>query len=47
VEKITHDWDRDFYLSAEQAKEYGIVDDILNGNKEKKNSATCHRQLIR
>ncbi|HAV10477.1 MAG TPA: ATP-dependent Clp protease proteolytic subunit [Dehalococcoidia bacterium] len=35
-EKITHDWDRDFYLSAEQAKEYGIVDEILSGNKTKK-----------
>ena len=28
-EKITHDTDRDFYLSAEQAVEYGIVDEIL------------------
>jgi len=36
VEKIMHDWDRDFYLSAEQAKEYGIVDEILTGDKEKK-----------
>ncbi len=29
INKITHDIDRDFYLSAEQAKEYGVVDDIL------------------
>jgi len=29
MEKIAHDTDRDFYLSAEQAKEYGIVDEIL------------------
>jgi ATP-dependent Clp protease protease subunit len=29
IEKIAHDTDRDFYLSAEQAKEYGIVDEIL------------------
>ena len=29
VEKIAHDTDRDFYLSAEQAVEYGIVDEIL------------------
>ena len=30
VEKIAHDTDRDFYLSAEQAVEYGIIDEILN-----------------
>jgi len=29
VEKIAEDVDRDFYLSAEEAKEYGLVDDIL------------------
>jgi ATP-dependent Clp protease protease subunit len=38
MEKIAHDTDRDFYLTAEQAVEYGIVDDILTGSsmKEKK-----------
>ena len=30
LEKVTHDTDRDFYLSAEQAVEYGIVDEILS-----------------
>lgn len=30
VEKIAHDTDRDFYLDAEQAVEYGIVDEILS-----------------
>ena len=29
LEKIARDTDRDFYLSAEQAVEYGIVDEIL------------------
>ncbi len=29
-EKITHDTDRDFYLNAQQAVEYGIVDEILS-----------------
>ena len=28
-EKIATDSDRDFYLSAEAAKEYGLVDDVL------------------
>ncbi len=38
IDKITHDSDRDFYLSAEQAVEYGLVDEILGGppDKEKK-----------
>ena len=30
VEKIAHDTDRDFYLNAEQAVEYGLVDQILS-----------------
>ncbi|WP_146521678.1 ClpP family protease [Stieleria varia] len=29
VEKIAADTDRDFFLGAEEAKEYGLVDDIL------------------
>ena len=29
VEKITHDTDRDFYLTPEQAVEYGLVDEVL------------------
>jgi ATP-dependent Clp protease protease subunit len=29
LEKIAHDTDRDFYLTSEQAMEYGIVDEIL------------------
>lgn len=30
VEKIAKDADRDFYLTAEAAKEYGLVDEILS-----------------
>ncbi|MEK7479446.1 MAG: ATP-dependent Clp endopeptidase proteolytic subunit ClpP [Patescibacteria group bacterium] len=30
-EDIERDTDRDFYLSAEQAKEYGLVDKIISG----------------
>ncbi|HHK41968.1 MAG TPA: ATP-dependent Clp protease proteolytic subunit, partial [Planctomycetaceae bacterium] len=29
LEQIAKDTDRDFFLSAEQAKEYGLVDEIL------------------
>ena len=29
MEKITHDTDRDFYLTPEQAVEYGLVDEVL------------------
>ena len=31
MDKIIHDTDRDFYLNADQAVEYGIVDQILIG----------------
>ncbi len=31
VEKIAKDTERDFFLAAEKAKEYGLVDDILRG----------------
>jgi ATP-dependent Clp protease, protease subunit len=37
VEKIAHDSDRDFYLDAQQAVEYGLIDEILTRpEKEKK-----------
>jgi len=29
IERIRKDTDRDYYMSAQQAKEYGVVDDIL------------------
>ncbi|MBI4188402.1 MAG: ATP-dependent Clp protease proteolytic subunit [Chloroflexi bacterium] len=29
AERITHDTDRDFYLNAQQAVEYGIIDEVL------------------
>ena len=30
MEKVTHDTDRDFYLSPQQAVEYGLVDEVLS-----------------
>ena len=38
IEKIEKDTDRDFYLSATDAKEYGIIDDIINKEKNKSKS---------
>ena len=30
VEKVTTDTDRDFWMTAQEALEYGIVDEVLN-----------------
>jgi ATP-dependent Clp protease protease subunit len=34
IEKIERDTDRDFYLSAEEAKEYGLIDKIIEYSKQ-------------
>ena len=34
VEKITKDTDRDFILTSEQAKEYGIIDEVLTNRRD-------------
>ena len=31
IEKVARDTDRDYYLTADQAKEYGLVDEVLSG----------------
>ncbi len=36
VERVTRDFDRDFYLDAEGAKEYGFVDELLRYMAESK-----------
>lgn len=41
IDKIARDTDRDFYMSAEQAKEYGIVDDILTHQKDAEEETTA------
>ena len=35
VEQIEKDSDRDFFLSANEAKEYGLVDHVIVNNPEK------------
>ena len=33
VEKVNQDSDRDYWMKAEEAKEYGMVDEILGSEK--------------
>jgi ATP-dependent Clp protease protease subunit len=35
-DKVARDTDRDYYLGAQLAKEYGMVDEILTGQEEQK-----------
>jgi len=35
LEAITKDTDRDFFMSPQEAKDYGIVDDVIGGKKVK------------
>ena len=36
LEKVTKDCERDYYLSAQQAFEYGLIDKVLTSNQEEK-----------
>ncbi|WP_295121882.1 ATP-dependent Clp endopeptidase proteolytic subunit ClpP [uncultured Chitinophaga sp.] len=36
VKKVEKDGDRDYWMTAEEAKEYGIIDDVLEKNPRKK-----------
>lgn len=36
LEKVEKDTDRDFYLSAEESKEYGIIDEVIKTKEEVK-----------
>lgn len=40
LEKIAHDTDRDFYLNAEQAVDYGIIDEVLRRPEDKTTKAS-------
>ena len=37
VERITKDFDRDYFMDAQEAIEYGIIDEVLTPRKEKVN----------
>jgi len=34
LEKITKDTDRDYFLSAEEAKDYGLIDRVISNPSE-------------
>jgi len=36
IERIERDVDRDFYMSSTEAKEYGLIDEVVESLKEKK-----------
>jgi len=36
LDKVAKDTDRDYFMSAEEAKEYGIIDEVILGGKKKK-----------
>lgn len=38
IEKITADTDRDFFMNGEQAKEYGIIDKVIQKREIRRNS---------
>jgi ATP-dependent Clp protease protease subunit len=40
-DKIARDTDRDFFLSPDEAKEYGLIDDVLTSTKEQAQAATA------
>ena len=29
IEKISHDTERDYFMSAEEAKKYGLIDEVI------------------
>jgi len=33
IERVEKDTDRDFYMSAEEAKKYGVIDEVIKGKK--------------
>ena len=39
LERIQRDTDRDFYMTAEQGKEYGIIDAVIESQEEAEQAA--------
>jgi ATP-dependent Clp protease protease subunit len=45
IEKIERDTERDFFMSAQEAKEYGIIDDIITSSSRDGQSAAKEGRL--
>ncbi len=43
VEEVERDADRDYYMTAEEAKEYGLVDEVVQSRKELKHPLGDHQ----
>jgi ATP-dependent Clp protease, protease subunit len=44
IEKVKHDTDRDFIMTAEQAKEYGLIDEVISSRKVPRELAAATAQ---
>jgi len=33
LERVAHDTERDFFMSAQEAKDYGVVDEVISVRK--------------
>ncbi len=44
VEQVARDTDRDYYMSAEEAKEYGLIDEVVTGRKSERSAKTVTRK---
>jgi len=36
IEKVARDTERDYFMSADEAKAYGLIDEVLTSRKERK-----------
>jgi ATP-dependent Clp protease protease subunit len=44
IDRINHDTERDFYMSGQQAKEYGLIDDVITHREAGKLAAVRERE---
>jgi ATP-dependent Clp protease protease subunit len=44
IDKVKHDTDRDFIMTAEQAKDYGLIDEVISSRKVHRELATAAAQ---